>query len=99
MQRLLALCLTLLTGTAMAGIPVVGGSVDIEGQIEQLMTMPEFAQAWPDIAAAYAEKARQREADAYNRKKAEDLKRVQAMAAAHRTPAAVKPAAERPSAQ
>ena len=79
MKALLAAVVALAGTTAVhAGIPVVGGPVNLAYEIERAMTSPEVARIYPELAAAYAESVRQREADAYNRKKAEDLRRAQA---------------------
>ena len=101
MHKLLVLCLALTGCNAFAGIPVVDRPIDLTDltdRVQQLLAQPEMAERYPELASAYAEKVRQREADAYNRQKARDLKRAAAQARA-RVPAAAAPAAARPTAQ
>jgi hypothetical protein len=79
---MLPLSLAMVAGVANAGIPVYGPVRSAQDDVERMAT-------------AYAELVRQREADVYNRKKAEDLKR--ARVAVH--PATPEAAAARPEAQ
>ena len=73
------LAVLFITTTAGAtGIPVVGGPVNLEPVIESLASNQDLRRVNPELAAVYAEMHRQYQADAYNRKKADDLKRARA---------------------
>ena len=102
MKRFIVLSAVLLGSAVHAGIPVVGGQADLQLRLQHLLSSPELGAHDPQASAAeYAELRRQREADEYNRKKAEDLRRAKAASrlAPPQVPAAGVPSANHPTAR